>query len=63
MNLKIITDIRHSLSLVTTLPDPLQRNARDAYAASLQTVFIVAACSTLMAYLVRLPVRSFLSLL
>lgn len=53
----MIADIRHSLSLVTTLPDPLQREARDAYAASLRTVFIVAACSTLTAYLVRLPVR------
>ncbi|KAF8121594.1 vacuolar amino acid permease [Boletus edulis] len=53
---KIITAIRHSLSLVTTLPNPLQREARDAYAASLKTVFIVAACSTLMAYLVRLPI-------
>ncbi|KAH0828776.1 major facilitator superfamily domain-containing protein [Lanmaoa asiatica] len=53
---KIITDIRHSLSLVTTLPDPLQRTARDAYAASLKTVFIAAACSTLMAFLVRLPI-------
>ncbi|KAF8129574.1 vacuolar amino acid permease [Boletus edulis] len=51
---KIITAIRHSLSLVTTLPDPLQREARDAYAASLKTVFIVAACSTLTAYLIRL---------
>ncbi|KAF8551515.1 MFS general substrate transporter [Imleria badia] len=53
---KIITAIRHSLSLVTALPDPLQRWARDAYAASLQTVFIIAACSTLTAFLVRLPI-------
>ncbi|KAH0828780.1 vacuolar amino acid permease [Lanmaoa asiatica] len=34
---KIISNIRHSLSLVTSLPDPLQRTARDAYAASLKT--------------------------
>ena len=54
---KIIADLRHSLSLVATLPDPLQRGARDAYAASLKTVFILAACSPLTAYVVRLPVR------
>jgi hypothetical protein len=54
---QIITAIRHSLSLVKTLPNPLQREAQDAYAASLRTVFVVAACSTLTAYLVRLPVR------
>ncbi|KAF8549541.1 hypothetical protein OG21DRAFT_1421090, partial [Imleria badia] len=54
---KIITAIRHSLSLVTALPDPLQRWARDAYAVSLQTVFIVSACSTLTTFLVRLPVH------
>jgi MFS family permease len=53
---QIITAIRHSLSLVKTLPNPLQREAQDAYAASLRTVFVVAACSTLTAYLVRLPI-------
>ncbi|KAF8548900.1 hypothetical protein OG21DRAFT_1422225 [Imleria badia] len=49
-----------TLSLVTSLPDPLQRWARDAYAASLQTMFFVAACSTLTAFLVRLPVHPIL---
>jgi len=53
---KIINAIRHSLSLVTYLPNPLQRQARDSYAASLKTVFIVAAFSTLTAFLVRLPI-------
>ncbi|KAF8546359.1 hypothetical protein OG21DRAFT_1427194, partial [Imleria badia] len=43
-------------SSLTAIPDPLQRWAHDAYTASLQTVFIVAACSTLTAFLVRLPV-------
>ncbi|KAF8547922.1 hypothetical protein OG21DRAFT_1516842 [Imleria badia] len=47
---------RHSLSLVTSLPAPLQRLARDAYAASLQTVFIVAACLALAAFIVRSPI-------
>ncbi|KAF9223078.1 MFS general substrate transporter [Gyrodon lividus] len=53
---KVIADIRHSLSLVKSLPPDLQRAARDSYAASLRTVFVVAACSTLTAYLVRLPI-------
>jgi hypothetical protein len=54
--IQVIMDIRHSLSLVTSLPPDLQRAARDSYAASLRTVFILAACSTLTAYIVRLPV-------
>ncbi|KAF9238263.1 major facilitator superfamily domain-containing protein [Melanogaster broomeanus] len=53
----VIADIRHSLTLVTTLPPDLQRAARDSYAASLRTIFVASACSTLMAYLVRLLVR------
>ncbi|KIJ16260.1 Drug:H+ antiporter-2 family protein [Paxillus involutus ATCC 200175] len=53
---EVIMDIRHSLSLVTSLPPDLQRAARDSYAASLRTVFILAACSTLTAYIVRLPI-------
>ena len=35
----------------------MQRVARDAYAASLKRVFMFAATSTFLAYLVRLPVR------
>ncbi|KIJ62352.1 hypothetical protein HYDPIDRAFT_176642 [Hydnomerulius pinastri MD-312] len=53
---QIIRDIRHSLSLVASLPPDLQRAARDSYAASLRMVFVLAACSTLVAYLVRLPI-------
>ena len=34
----------------------LQRAARDSYAISLRAVFIMAAVSTLLAYIVRLPV-------
>ncbi|KAG9309637.1 vacuolar amino acid permease [Chiua virens] len=53
---KIISEIRHSFSLVVSLPQDLQRAARDAYAASLRTVFIVGTCSLLVSYFIRLPI-------
>lgn len=43
------------------LPPHLQRAARDSYAIALRAVFILAACSTLLAYIARLPVRRNLS--
>ncbi|KAG9308781.1 major facilitator superfamily domain-containing protein [Chiua virens] len=49
--------IRHSFSLVVSLPPDLQRAAQDAYAASLRTVFMVGTCSLLVSYFIRLPVR------
>ncbi|KAI6138005.1 major facilitator superfamily domain-containing protein [Pisolithus thermaeus] len=55
---EIINNIRHSATLVASLPPDLQQAARDSYAVALRDVFIFAACSTLMAYIVRLPVRS-----
>ncbi|EJD06151.1 vacuolar amino acid permease [Fomitiporia mediterranea MF3/22] len=51
-----IRRIRHSSKLVATLPPELQRAARDSYATSLRAVFIYAAVSTLLAYIVRLPI-------
>lgn len=53
---KLIKNIRHSARLVETLPTDLQRLARDSYASSLKSVFILAACASLLAYLCRLPV-------
>ncbi|KAG8221453.1 hypothetical protein J3R82DRAFT_1659 [Butyriboletus roseoflavus] len=53
---KVISEIRHSLTLVGSLLSDLQRVARDAYSASLRTVFIVAIHTMLIAYVVRLPV-------
>ncbi|KAF8126630.1 MFS general substrate transporter [Boletus edulis] len=53
---EIISHIRHSTTLVAQLPPDLQRAARDSYAVSLRAVFLLAACSTLLAYFVRLPV-------
>ncbi|EKM49464.1 uncharacterized protein PHACADRAFT_201726 [Phanerochaete carnosa HHB-10118-sp] len=41
---ELITRIRHSATLVAQLPPYLQRAARDAYAGSLRSVFIAAAC-------------------
>ncbi|KAI0792604.1 MFS general substrate transporter [Abortiporus biennis] len=52
----IISEIRHSTTLVAKLPPDLQRAARDSYAASLRAVFILAACMTFLAYVVRLPI-------
>ncbi|EMD34270.1 hypothetical protein CERSUDRAFT_117143 [Gelatoporia subvermispora B] len=52
----MITKIRHSATLVAKLPPDLQRAARDSYAIGLRAVFIMAACSTFLAYLARLPI-------
>ncbi|KAG1854788.1 major facilitator superfamily domain-containing protein [Suillus subalutaceus] len=53
---EIVNQIRHSTTLVGRLPPDLQRAARESYAISLRAVFTLAACSTLLAYLVRLPI-------
>jgi len=53
---EIIKKIRESAKLVVSLPPDLQRPARDSYDIALRTVFAIAMCSTLMAYLVRLPI-------
>ncbi|KAF9228964.1 vacuolar amino acid permease [Gyrodon lividus] len=50
-----ISMIRHSATLVARLPPDLQRAARDSYAVALHAVFVLAACSTFLAYVVRLP--------
>ncbi|KAF8431282.1 hypothetical protein L210DRAFT_3560636 [Boletus edulis BED1] len=44
------------LSASSRRSQTLRREARDAYAASLKTVFIVAAYSTLTVYLIWLPI-------
>ncbi|KAK7040327.1 hypothetical protein VNI00_009795 [Paramarasmius palmivorus] len=53
---KLVKQIRQNARLVATLPPEIQRKARDSYAVSLKAVFIFAACSTLLAYLARLPI-------
>ncbi|KAH7890146.1 major facilitator superfamily domain-containing protein [Phlebopus sp. FC_14] len=53
---EIIEMIRHSAKFVAVLPPDLQRAARDSYAVALRAVFILAGCSTLLAFLVRLPI-------
>ncbi|KAI0806672.1 MFS general substrate transporter [Fomes fomentarius] len=53
---EMISKIRHSSKLVAQLPPDLQRAARDSYAIALRAVFIMAAVSTLCAYIVRLPI-------
>lgn len=52
----IIKSIRHSSRVVVDLPPDLQRIARDAYASSLKSVFTLAACASLLAYLLRLSI-------
>ncbi|KAF8264661.1 major facilitator superfamily domain-containing protein [Lactarius quietus] len=52
----LINRIRHSATLVATLPPETQRAARDSYAISLRAVFVMAACSSAVAFIVRLPV-------
>ena len=51
--------ICHSAHLVGSLPTDLQRLARDSYASSLKSVFILAACASLLAYICRLPVSPY----
>ncbi|KAJ3502815.1 hypothetical protein NLJ89_g8716 [Agrocybe chaxingu] len=53
---ELIMRIRHSVRLVGSLPPDTQRLARDAYAASLKSVFILAASASILAYLARLPI-------
>ncbi|PPQ91935.1 hypothetical protein CVT25_000978 [Psilocybe cyanescens] len=52
----LIRRIRQSVRLVVDLDPETQRHARDAYSVSLKSVFFFAACSTLLAYIVRLPI-------
>ncbi|KAF8801910.1 MFS general substrate transporter [Phlegmacium glaucopus] len=53
---ELIKKIRHSARLVDSLPIDVQRLARDSYASSLKSVFILAASASLLAYLCRLPI-------
>lgn len=53
---ELILRIRQSARLIHSLPPDIQRKAREAYDASLKSVFVFAAVATLLAYLVRLPV-------
>ncbi|KZT11174.1 vacuolar amino acid permease [Laetiporus sulphureus 93-53] len=53
---EMINKIRHSTTLVARLPPDLQRIARDSYAMGLRAVFLMAACSTFLAYIARLPI-------
>ncbi|KAF7295800.1 Vacuolar amino acid permease [Mycena chlorophos] len=53
---KLILRIRRSAAVIRDLLPEEQRLARDAYAISLRAVYVFAAASTLIAYLVRLPI-------
>uniref|UniRef100_A0A8H7XZJ5 Major facilitator superfamily (MFS) profile domain-containing protein n=1 Tax=Psilocybe cubensis TaxID=181762 RepID=A0A8H7XZJ5_PSICU len=51
-----VKKIRQNARLIIQLDPDMQRKARDAYSVSLKSVFFFAACSTLLAYIVRLPI-------
>ncbi|KAF8209437.1 vacuolar amino acid permease [Mycena galopus ATCC 62051] len=52
----LIMQIRRNSAFVRTLGPELQRDARDSFSIALKTVYIFAACSTFLAYCVRLPI-------
>ncbi|KIJ29228.1 hypothetical protein M422DRAFT_61856 [Sphaerobolus stellatus SS14] len=54
----VIEQIRRSASMVGHLPPDIRGLAQDAFAASLQRVFILATCVSGLGYLVRLMVPS-----
>ncbi|KAJ7169257.1 MFS general substrate transporter [Mycena crocata] len=53
---ELIRSIRRSSEVIRTLEPEQQQAARDSYASGLKAVYIFAACSTFLAYLVRLPI-------
>ena len=55
---QLISQIRHNSRVVSTLPPRIQAQAREAFRVSLRAVFVFAAVATLLAFIVRLGVRS-----
>ncbi|KAF8514715.1 hypothetical protein BU17DRAFT_52402, partial [Hysterangium stoloniferum] len=53
---QMIHQIRHSSSLVATLPPDLRRHAKASYAIAIRWVFVLSACSSFLAFLIRLVV-------
>ncbi|KAJ7932806.1 vacuolar amino acid permease [Mycena leptocephala] len=53
---ELIMKIRRNTGFVRELMPEQQRDARDSYSIALKTVYIFAACSTFLAYCVRLPI-------
>ncbi|KAJ7069283.1 MFS general substrate transporter [Mycena amicta] len=53
---ELIMNIRRSSAVIRQLLPEQQRLARDSYAVSLKAVYVFAACSTFVAYLVRLAI-------
>lgn len=53
---ELIEKVKHSSDIVRQLPPNLQEPVRESYASALRAVFIMAACCTFAAFLVRLPV-------
>ncbi|KAJ7061476.1 MFS general substrate transporter [Mycena amicta] len=53
---ELIMKIRRSSNVIRTLPSAVQLAARESYASGLRAVFILAAGTTLLAYVARLPI-------
>ncbi|PVG01894.1 hypothetical protein CPB86DRAFT_698295 [Serendipita vermifera] len=53
---ELIEKVKHSSDIVRQLPPNLQEPVRESYASALRAVFIMAACCTFAAFLVRLPI-------
>ncbi|KAJ7684310.1 vacuolar amino acid permease [Mycena polygramma] len=56
---EVIRNIRRSSDFIRTLAPAEQRAARDAYAVGLQSVYVLAACAALLAYVARLPIPDY----
>lgn len=57
---ELIEQVKHSSEMVRQLPLDLQRPVRDSYVIALRAIFILAACCTVLAFLVRIPASLFL---
>lgn len=52
----LVKKIRQNARLIKHLPPDIRKLAQESYRTSLKSVFFFAACMTLLAYLVRLPI-------
>jgi len=56
---KIISDIRHSISVIPTLDPPTRQAAVDSWASALQIVFICQTVVAILVLLCVLPIEEF----
>ncbi|KAJ6509204.1 vacuolar amino acid permease [Mycena vitilis] len=56
---EVIRNIRRSSDFIRTLAPAEQRAARNAYAVGLRSVYVLAACAALLAYVARIPIPDY----